>query len=367
MAKNPTPTPSRKSAAPKNADGAGKAVARKKPAEDDALPDEEGIQAALAPVTAFDADTGSSRIRDFLTRLCASPPQVLLLEGGYADARLAAAHYWALLLNCEAGAQPARPAAPQASLLPGLAPPPVAPADENAAPPDIPCFACNACIRMVTHMHRDLFFLDGRQASIKIDDVRALKSVLGEPPREAKRRVVIFCEAQALGEAAANSLLKVFEEPAPDTSFVLLAPQRERLLPTLVSRSFALTLPWPLAQDAKERERLIPWEAALCSFLTSGRELFELTGARGAVDAPLAHSIIGMCRRALAACLMGGNEPGQSYAEGLERVLARMPKARLRMLDEALAECQDSLIYGVNPTLVLEWLATRMYLLLPRR
>ena len=36
------------------------------------------------------------------------------------------------------------------------------------------------------------------------------------------------------------------------------------------------------------------------------------------------------------------------------------------MLDEALAECQDSLMYNVNPVLVLEWLATRMYLLLPR-
>ncbi|MDL2266815.1 DNA polymerase III subunit delta' [Desulfovibrio sp. OttesenSCG-928-G15] len=232
----------------------------------------------------------------------------------------------------------------------------------------VPCFTCPACVRMATRMHRDLFFLDGRQGSIKIDEVRVLKGILGEPPREAGTRVVIFCEAQALGEAAANSLLKSFEEPAPATSFLLLAPQRERLLPTLVSRSFALTLPWPLREDAKERERLAPWEAALCSFLLTGRDFFEKSGTRGAVDAPLVYAIIALCRRALCACLLQkADRYAQASGEGLESIFARLPEARLRMLDEALAECQDSLIYSVNPTLVLEWLASRLFLLIPRK
>lgn len=221
---------------------------------------------------------------------------------------------------------------------------------------------------MVTHLHRDCFFLDGTAGSIKIDDVRALRSVLGEPPREAECRIVIFREAQALGEAAANSLLKSFEEPRPQTSFIMLVPQRERLLPTLVSRSFVLTLPWPVEEDRNKRESLASWEAALCSFLRTGRDFFEKSGTKGAVDAPLVHDIANMSRRALTRAIRSRKEgKGVLESEGLEQILAVLPEARLRMVDEALAECQDSLIYGVNPTLVLEWLATRVYLLLPRR
>lgn len=218
---------------------------------------------------------------------------------------------------------------------------------------------------MLTHLHRDCFFFDGLAGSIKIDEVRAMRAVLGEPAREARRRVVILREAQSLVEAAANALLKSLEEPRPDTSFILLAPQRERLLPTLVSRSFVLTLPWPWEEDAERRDLLAPWEATLCSFMQSGRDLFERSGGKGAVDAALVNDLAGLCRRALArriSALQSGAPPG----EGLESLLARLPAQRLRMLDEALAECQDSLIYNVNPALVLEWLATRMFLLLPR-
>ena len=442
-----------------SADGAGAA---------DALPGKEEIAAVQSTVRAFMNGSGQSRVRVFLDRLSPAPPQVLLLEGGTANERLAAAHYWALLLNCpavngrerpapgrrqaslangppaygpeavsgpdaradappaseadgvpasaqgglmalltsppqggqaaktsrsaslglglpglEASAPARRPASEQAerdaeSLPPGaLAPaagpsrflPPDAdfspPSDAGAARTAAPCLECPECIRMLTHLHRDCFFFDGLAGSIKIDEVRAMRAVLGEPAREARCRIVILREAQSLVEAAANALLKSLEEPRPGTSFILLAPQRERLLPTLVSRSFVLTLPWPWEEDAERRDLLAPWEAALCSFMKSGRDLFERSAGKGSVDAALVHELAGLCRRALArriSALQSGAPPG----EGLESLLARLPAQRLRMLDEALAECQDSLIYNVNPTLVLEWLATRMFLLLPR-
>lgn len=440
-------------AAVASADGSGAA---------DALPGKEEIAAVQSTVRAFMRGSGQSRVRAFLDRLSPSPPQVLLLEGGTADERLAAAHYWALLLNCPAvngrerpasggrrvaladgpslsdpgaasgpdaradgrtddfsasgaggvpasaqgglmallgpppqdgqAAKPSRPASLSLG-LPGLQasapvrPPASEPAvrDGEALPPDasasdaglspppdagaarkaVPCLECPECIRMLTHLHRDCFFFDGLAGSIKIDEVRAMRAVLGEPAREARRRVVILREAQSLVEAAANALLKSLEEPRPDTSFILLAPQRERLLPTLVSRSFVLTLPWPWEEDAERRDLLAPWEATLCSFMQSGRDLFERSGGKGAVDAALVNDLAGLCRRALArriSALQSGAPPG----EGLESLLARLPAQRLRMLDEALAECQDSLIYNVNPALVLEWLATRMFLLLPR-
>ena len=95
--------------------------------------------------------------------------------------------------------------------------------------------------------HRDFFVLDGREESIKIAQVREqVRPVLGEAPREAQKRIILLAEAQSLGEAAANALLKSMEEPRPHNAFILTTPQRERLLPTLISRSWILTLPWPL-------------------------------------------------------------------------------------------------------------------------
>ncbi len=419
------------------AESAGEAVSA------DALPGKEEISAIQATMRVFMRNSGQARARAFLETLSLSPPQVLLLEGGTADERLAAAHYWALLLNCpgnraasvpesrthsgenaqnqkpendrpamQADALPASTGggllalladvpsqagkAPKAAALalglPGLEPPesggavmvgrPPEPAVPAGTAPDggsldpapaqaaspaggAPCLECPECVRMLTHLHRDCFFFDGLAGSIKIDEVRAMRAVLGEPAREARCRIVILREAQALVEAAANALLKSLEEPRPGTSFVLLAPQRERLLPTLVSRSFVLTLPWPRQADPEQRDRLAPWEATLCSFLQNGRDFFERSGAKGAVDAALVHDLTNLCRRVLAGRL-SVPQNGALPDEGLDSLLAGMPAQRLRMLDEALAECQDSLIYNVNPTLVLEWLATRMYLLLPR-
>lgn len=324
---------------------AGKAAAKKAAATgappaaetraDDALPGKEEIARLQEDVRAFVADPRQARTVLFLERLAASPPQALMLEGGSAEERLSAAHYWSLLLNCSAR-------------------------NGGHAPP---CLDCPECVRMLTHLHRDCFFYDGLAASIKIDEVRALRSVLGEPPREARRRIVIFREAQALGEAAANSLLKSLEEPKPDVSFVMLAPQRERLLPTLVSRSFVLTLPWPAAGKAPADRELALWEDALCHFLRTGQGFFEKSGAKGSLDANLAHAIVNMCRRALVSVL--AERENAAHAQ-LAALLSRMPESRMRMLDEALAECQDSLILGVNPTLTVEWLATRLFFLCPK-
>ena len=376
------PVKKRSSASKKKAAGASYAAepSAAPSASEDTLPDAAAIEDMLVPVRGFARSAGHARVRGFFERLAQEPPQVLLLEGGTSAERLAAANYWAALLNCE-GHEPAPLPRKEEALslglpgLPSLAVPSGSAGDDESAPTAGesgnraeagPCLACPSCIRMISHLHRDCFFLDGTAGSIKIDDVRSMRGVLGEPPREARRRVVLFREAQSLGEAAANSLLKSFEEPRPGTSFVLLVPQRERLLSTLVSRGMVLTLPWPRAEDALAREALAPWEAALCSFLRTGRDFFERSGSRGAVDASLAHSLANLCRRAMVNCIRARRD-GTPLGEGLEGLLARLPDARMRMLDEALAECQDSLIYGVNPTLVVEWLATRMYFLVPRR
>ena len=330
---------------------------------DDLAPGAEEVARLKEDVRGFARSERFERVRGFLRKLRAAPPQVLLLEGGTADERFAAARWWAVLLNCEP--ETAASAAPAQASLFGA---PAASEARSNAETEFPCLDCSVCTRMIAGLHRDFFLLDGRAASIKVQEVRDLLPVLGEPPREASRRVVVLAEAQALGEAAANSLLKSLEEPRPGTVFVLLAPQRERLLPTLVSRSFALTLPWPT--EAPPSERVARLAAALAEMAISGRGWIGETSGKGAVDVPLAHGLVNACRRALAEALSRVGAPEAVRQPGafgaLAGVLGKLPPARMRMLDEELAEAQDSLLVGVNPGLVLDRLAGRVFLLLPR-
>jgi DNA polymerase-3 subunit delta' len=347
---------------------------------EDILPGQEEAEQFLVPLRAFMSGEKTELVRARLNRLAGEPPPVLLFDGGTAGERLAAAYYWALLLNCggalPAASAPRRPPAQTLSLFASPAPEPEA---EETRVEERPCLTCSSCLRIAARMHRDCFLFDGTAGSIKIDEVRALKSVLGEAPREARYRAALFYEAQAMAEPAANALLKSLEEPCAAGVFVLTAPQRERLLPTLVSRSFILTLPWPRGADPAREEVLAPWETALCSFALNGSGLFEKSAVKGSLDSRTVHALVDFCTRALVDAEIARQsgtertpEVREEYAflpasaANAARLFASIPETRLPIFYEALAECRESLDYAVNPALVLEWLATRLYFLLPR-
>ncbi len=271
------------------------------------------------------------RVREILGRLAAAPPQVVLLEGGNPVVREGMARYWSCLLNCE-------------TLQDGA-----------------PCLACHTCLQMLSEAHRDMFFLDGSASSIKIDDVREVRRILGEPPRDARFRMVIFFEAQALGVEAANALLKSLEEPRPHTRFVLCAPQRERLLPTLVSRSWVVTLSWGNALEAECAPELREWLDALAACAQDGRGWMSRTSGKGAADRPLAQRVyLEVQRELLRAMLHKGGDPGG--ASPLARLLSgRLGPAGLRQLDEALAQGLLALERQANAALCLDWLAVTLY------
>ena len=312
----------------------------------DTLPAAEELQALAAGLRSMAESSRHERAFSFLRALAPSPPRVILLEGGSEEERSNAALYWGMTLNCAAG--------------------------EGTA--SEPCLACPACCKFLARMHRDLFFLDGGAGSITIDEVRAVKGTLGEAAREAKYRVVILAEAQNLTEAAANAMLKSLEEALPATVFVLTAPQRERLLPTLVSRSWVLTLarPDPLAGPERDgvSETEHGWAATAAAFLRTGQGLFERTGTRGGVDGPAASALLITCQRALAQALSGmtgeDTAPGASPEADLARFFTSLPDARLAIAQNVLAEGQDSLNTQVNPALVADWVMTRLYLLRPK-
>ena len=82
---------------------------------------------------------------------------------------------------------------------------------------------------------------DPPQMMIKVDQVRRVIETIYYRPAEAKERVYIFTESCFMKEAA-NSLLKVLEEPPEYASIFLLADNPGELLPTIRSRSMLVTL-----------------------------------------------------------------------------------------------------------------------------
>jgi DNA polymerase-3 subunit delta' len=80
---------------------------------------------------------------------------------------------------------------------------------------------------------------------IRIDQIRALADFMNISTHRQGLRVVLLYPAEALNAPAANALLKTLEEPPPDTVFLLVTHNPDRLLPTILSRcrKFALHLP----------------------------------------------------------------------------------------------------------------------------
>ncbi|MGD8946406.1 MAG: DNA polymerase III subunit delta' [Desulfobacterales bacterium] len=102
--------------------------------------------------------------------------------------------------------------------------------------PTAPCGGCKACRKIESGNHPDIIRIEPSGAFIKIDQIRSLRQILAMKPYEARIRVVIISDAQAMNPQAGNALLKVLEEPPEKTILILLATQIADLLPTIVSR-----------------------------------------------------------------------------------------------------------------------------------
>jgi DNA polymerase III subunit delta' len=70
---------------------------------------------------------------------------------------------------------------------------------------------------------------------IRLPQIRDIARFLSRPALESARTVVVIEQAERMAEAAANALLKTLEEPGKAT-LILLAPDQQTLLPTLISR-----------------------------------------------------------------------------------------------------------------------------------
>jgi len=130
--------------------------------------------------------------------------------------------------------------------------------------------------RLFVQTHPDVLVIppDPPQMMIKVDQVRRVIGTIYYRPGDAKERVYIFTDAAFMKEAA-NSLLKVLEEPPEFATIFLLAENAGELLPTIRSRSMVVGLKALPSQEiepylAKQRPDWSPKQRALVSRLSEG-------------------------------------------------------------------------------------------------
>src|ERR1700728_166190 len=97
--------------------------------------------------------------------------------------------------------------------------------------------------RLFVQTHPDVLVIppDPPQMMIKVDQVRRVIETIYYRPGEGRERVYIFTDSAFMKEAA-NSLLKVLEEPPEFATIFLLSENPGELLPTIRSRSMVVTL-----------------------------------------------------------------------------------------------------------------------------
>jgi len=97
--------------------------------------------------------------------------------------------------------------------------------------------------RILVQTHTDVLVIppDPPQMMIKVDQVRRVIETIYYRPAEGKEKVYIFTDSAFMKEAA-NSLLKVLEEPPEFATIFLLTENPGELLPTIRSRSMVFTL-----------------------------------------------------------------------------------------------------------------------------
>lgn len=180
-------------------------------------------------------------------------PPVLLLTGPQGIGKRQISHWLAQWLLCErSGFSPSLnqdasqvEGDPTLDLFGGGPPEPSSHAASVKS--EEPCDHCGSCTRALGNLWVDFKEIhsvddDGESGSLKIDQFRDLKETMGYGGSAGGYRITLIRDADRMTLQAANSLLKILEEPPPGWLFFLTAADSSTLLPTLVSRCQTLRL-----------------------------------------------------------------------------------------------------------------------------
>jgi len=157
---------------------------------------------------------------------------------------------------------------------------------------------------------------------IKINSIREIRRESSLATTDSRRRVFIIAGADAMNDAAANTLLKTLEEPPGDTMLILTTAHRDALLPTILSRCQNIRFD-PLTED-EIRDALLargscaPEAAPLLARLSGGSYTRALELAGGDIAAQRA-DVVDFVRKAVGGKTLELIELIERMAETKER------------------------------------------------
>lgn len=117
-----------------------------------------------------------------------------------------------------------------------------------------PCNECESCRAFNEQRSLNIIELDAASNN-SVDDIRQLTDQVLVPPVTGRYRVFIVDEIHMLSAAAFNAFLKTLEEPPKYVIFILATTERQKILPTILSRcqkyDFQRITPSDIAEQLK--------------------------------------------------------------------------------------------------------------------
>lgn len=114
------------------------------------------------------------------------------------------------------------------------------------------CGHCHSCQLLAAASHPDHTVVEPEEPGkqIKVDQIRDLKQSQTLMPKVSNAKTVLITEADQMNIPAFNSLLKLLEEPQPDSVLILLTENAQHLPITIKSRCQTVVMPVPTSEQA---------------------------------------------------------------------------------------------------------------------
>jgi len=206
-----------------------------------------------------------------------------------------------------------------------------------------PCSTCEICQAIQDGRAIDVLEIDAA-SNRGIDEIRGIREKVGLAPASAKSKFYILDEAHMLTVDAFNALLKTLEEPPPNTVFVLVTTEAQRLPETVLSRCQRLDFRRIKLADAVSRlayvcqQEGIKPEAGVLDLLarTAGGSLRD---AESALDQIV--SFAGLQPTVAATRAILGTAGPEAATELLEALARLDVELVLRQVDRIIAQGTD--------------------------
>ncbi|MEW6523937.1 MAG: DNA polymerase III subunit delta' [Bacillota bacterium] len=159
--------------------------------------------------------------------------------------------------------------------------------------PGEPCGHCLRCRRIEQGNMPDVGVIRPDQGTMRLTQVRQVQRALAMISHESRYKVWVMDQADTMSLEAANSLLKVLEEPPANSVLILTTANPGALPPTVLSRCQVIRFAAPSYQEIVDdllRQGLSPEDASLAARLCDGE-------VHGLVELAQSNSLVGLLQR----------------------------------------------------------------------